>query len=146
MRLLLTAIFLLTATQAFSEIRQAVCTVTFSKKLNFHSSNSNWSPPVAVPIGTRMTIQYDEDTVVLTHDTPRGFSREEFTVIYKGIGSLRSVNAQEFSTKILTVNDPHCAWSRGVGTYKGEHRDISIYEVGHHAKLTTASCPCANLD
>ena len=142
MRLLLTAIFLLTATQAFSEIRQAVCTVTFSKKLNFHSSNSNWSPPEAIPVGTRMTILYDEDTVVIN----RGDAREEFTVIYKGIGSLRSVNAQEFSTKILTVNDPHCAWSQGVGTYKGEHRDISIYEVGHHAKLTTASCPCANLD
>jgi hypothetical protein len=142
MRLLLTAIFLLTATQAFSEIRQAVCTVTFSKKLNFHSSNSNWSPPVAVPIGTRMTIQYDEDTVVIN----RGDAREEFTVIYKDFGSLRSVNAQESSTKILTVNDPHCALSQGVQYYKGEHRDISIYEVGHHAKLTTASCPCANLD
>ena len=140
MRLLIPAIFLLTATQAFSEIRQGVCTVTSSKTLNF--STSNWFPSEAIPVGTRMTILYDEDTVVIN----RGDAREEFTVIYKGIGSLRSVNAQEFSTKILTVNDPHCAWSRGVGTYKGEHRDISIYEVGHHAKLTTASCPCANLD
>ena len=146
MRLLLTAIFLLTATQALAEMRQAVCTVTFSKKLNFHSSNSNWSPPVAVPIGTKMTIQYDEDTVVLTHDTPRGFSREEFTVIYKRKGFLRSVNAQGLGTKILAVNDPYCAFSQGVGTYKGEHRDISIYEVGVDATKTNASCPCANLD
>ena len=145
MRLLLTAIFLLTATQALAEMRQAVCTVTFSKKLNFHSSN--WFPPEAVPKGTRMTIQYDEDTVVLTRDTPRGVSREEFTVFYNSGFDLRSVDAQPLNkTTILNVGDSNCALSQGVGTYTGEHRDIWIYEVGPFPSYINASCPCANLD
>jgi hypothetical protein len=140
MRFLLTAVFLLTATQAFAEIRHGVCTVTSYMKLNFHSSN--WFPPEVVPKGTRMTIQYDEDTVVLT----RGDTREEFTVFYKDAFDLKSVNAQPNKTTILNIGDSNCALSRGVQYYKGEHRDIRIYTVGDFPTQTNASCPCANLD
>ena len=80
-RFLFTAIFLITATQAYAEMRQGVCTVTSSKRLNFFGSN--WFPPVVVPSGTKMTIQYDEDTVAIIRDDARSDTREEFTVFSK---------------------------------------------------------------
>ena len=140
MRVLLITIFLLGATQAFAETRHGVCTVTFSKRVNFHSSN--WFPSEVVPKGTRMTIQYDEDTVVLTH----GDAREEFIVFFIDKDGLRAVGAQPSKTTVLHVADRNCALSRGVQYYRGEHREIRIYTAGHTSTSTTASCPCANLD
>ena len=143
MRLLLTAIFLLTATQAFSEIRQGVCTVTHSKRLNF--STSNWFPPEAIPVGTRMTILYDEDTVVIN----RGDAREEFTVFFTNSTGLEAVRVEEtpmIKTTVVYIGDRNCALSRGVQSYRGEHRDMAIYTVGDFPTRTIASCPCANLD
>lgn len=130
MRFLLTAIFLLTATQAFAEIRHRVCTVLRSD---------------VFPKGTTMDLLYDEETASLIYHT-EPFGAHDFTIFFKDAFELKAVDALATKTTVVVVGDRNCAFSRGVQYYKGEHRDIRIYTVGDFSTSTIASCPCANLD